>query len=267
MLGKRPDATLAEGVSNMRRFLSLLSPRRNDSVVYFSQDVDVEAAFEFLETVNRDRPATRPVTLFHLVIRAFVKTLDRRPRLNRFTIGGRIWQRDGIWISFSAKKSMDEAAPVTTVKLRLEPGASLFETVDRIYDQLEDRRSDRESTSDKEVSLLLRLPPALTRLAIGFAHLVDRWGLLPRAMIDSDPMYASVFLVNLGSVGLDAGYHHLFEHGNTPIFCVMGRVQETEGRRRCTMKYSYDERVEDGLYCARSLELMHEYFAKPRELT
>jgi hypothetical protein len=86
-------------------------------------------------------------------------------------------------------------------------------------------------------------------------------------MIRSDPMYASVFVANLGSVGLDAGYHHLWEYGTISIFCVVGRVGEgADGRRCMTLKYTYDERVEDGLYCARSLERLRELLENPKEL-
>jgi hypothetical protein len=117
------------------------------------------------------------------------------------------------------------------------------------------------------MDLLLRLPPFLVRGILRGVMGLDALGLLPRSMIDADPMHASVFIANLGSVGLDAGYHHLWEYGNIPIFCVMGRIHPgSEGRRVVTLKWSYDERVEDGLYCARSLERMRELLAKPEAL-
>ncbi len=111
---------------------------------------------------------------------------------------------------------------------------------------------------------LLRLPNPLLRLGIGCVRALDAMGLLPGAMLRSDPMYASVFVANLGSVGLDAGYHHLWEYGTIPIFCVLGRVRAgADDRRRVVLKYTYDERTEDGLYCARSLEILRELLEKP----
>jgi hypothetical protein len=86
-------------------------------------------------------------------------------------------------------------------------------------------------------------------------------------MIDSDPLYTSVFVANLGSVGLEAGYHHLWQHGNCPIFCVIGRVKPgPDGGRVATLKFTYDERVEDGLYCARSLDRLRELIEHPEKL-
>jgi hypothetical protein len=117
------------------------------------------------------------------------------------------------------------------------------------------------------VGLLLRLPAFLTRAVVGLGRLGNELGLLPRSMIESDPMFSSVFVANLGSVGLEAGYHHLWEYGTIPIFCVVGRIKPGPRKRRIvTFKYTFDERVEDGLYCARSLELLRDLLANPEKL-
>ncbi len=80
-------------------------------------------------------------------------------------------------------------------------------------------------------------------------------------------MHASLFVANLGSVGLEAGYHHLWEYGNIPLFCVIGRVRPgPDGRRVATLKWSFDERVEDGLYCARSLDRIQDLLSHPEKL-
>jgi hypothetical protein len=266
MFGRRPDATLAEGIPPIRRFMPFISPRRNESLVFFRQELDVEAALAFVEASNRDRPPERPMTLFHLVLRAITKVLDERPRLNRFTAGGRIWQRDGIYISFSAKMRFDDDAPILTVKRRFDPKDALTTMVDRLHESLAEGRSGKRTAADSEMGLLLRLPPFLARWIMRAVAALDHAGLLPLAMIEPDPMHASVFVANLGSVGLDAGYHHLWEFGNIPIFCVMGRIEGEPGARRVICKWTYDERVEDGLYCARSLERLKELLGRPEEL-
>jgi hypothetical protein len=266
VLGRRPDAALARDLPAIRRFMPFVSPRRNDSLVYFEQEIAVEAALAYAAERSRGRDPSRPVTLFLLVLRAIALVLAERPRLNRFTAGGRVWQRDGIWLSFSAKLRFDDDAPILTVKRRIDPALGLDAMVDAVHGGLGEGRSGRPSTSDREMGLLLRLPPPLVRLAVGFARGVDALGLLPRAMVDADPLFCSAFVANLGSVGLDAGYHHLWEYGNCPIFCVIGRVRPGPSGRVATLKWTYDERVEDGLYCARSLERLRELIESPEKL-
>ena len=267
MFGRRPDATRVREASPVRLFMSFVSPRRNESLVYFAQDVDVEDALRFVEARSESLPPERRPTLFHLILRAIVRVLEERPRLNRFTAGGRLWQRDGVWITFSAKQRFDDDAPLLTVKRRFEPGESLDDMVERLLGGLGTARGGRKTTSDREMALLLRLPPWLARLLVRLVQGVDELGLLPRSVIDADPMHASVFVANLGSVGLEAGYHHLWEYGNIPLFCVVGRVKTgPDGRRVATFKWSFDERVEDGLYCARSLDRLQDLLSHPEKL-
>jgi hypothetical protein len=250
MFGRRPDATLVRDCGAMRRFMPYISPRRNDSVFHLPQDIEVEAALEFIEKRNRERPPERPLTLFHLFLRSLSQAHELRPGVNRFVKGGKLWQRDGIWLSFSAKRAIEDGSPMITIKRRFEPATeSLDEMVDGSYDQIRPAKAGRKSTSDKEMGLLLRLPGIGIRAALGFAGLADRFGLLPRAMIEADPLFASTFVANLGSVGHDAGFHHLWEYGTCSIFCVLGRIRPgPEGRRMMRVCWTYDERIEDGLY-------------------
>jgi hypothetical protein len=250
MFGRRPDATQVRELSAMRRFMPYVSPRRNDSVFHLAQEIEVDAALEFLEKKNRERPPERPITLFHLFLRSGAQALYLRPGVNRFVKAGKLWQRDGEWITFSAKVRIEDGAPLVTIKRKFEPTTeSLEEMVDGIYGLIRPARAGKKSTSDKEMSLLLRLPGFVIRGLLRLLHFADHFGAVPRGMIDSDPLYTSCFVANLGSVGHDAGFHHLWEHGTCSLFGVIGKVRRVaDGRRVVTLCWTYDERIEDGLY-------------------
>jgi hypothetical protein len=105
---------------------------------------------------------------------------------------------------------------------------------------------------------------------------LDAWGCLPANFSAGDPLYASAFVANLGSVGLDAAYHHLFEYGTIPIFVTIGRLHRAPvvrddgsvgSREVFTLRYTYDERVEDGFYAARALERLEALLEEPEQLT
>jgi hypothetical protein len=264
MFSQRADAIEVRNVSTMRRFMSFISPRRNESCVYFSQDLDVEEALLLVES---RRAGARPITLFHLFLRAYAIVLQERERLNRFTAGGRLWQRDGVYITFSAKQELVDGAPVVTVKRRFDTDDSLDGMVEDLLGKLSTRRRGERTVSDKEMELGLRVPAFVTRFVVRMLRWADSLGLLTRGMIDSDPLFTSMFVANLGSVGLDAAYHHLWEYGSCPLFVVIGRVETGEGgRRKVTLKYTYDERIEDGMYAAISLERVRDLMATPGAL-
>lgn len=263
-LFSRKDADLVRDVPAYRRIMPILMRTRNESMVLFEQKIDAGPG---LERIAKLRAETgMQLTFFHLVLHALVETLAERPRLNRFTSGGRLYQRRGIWVSYSAKKALDDDHPVFVVKQRFEPGRTLAELVRDVAGEVKEGRSDRKSHVDKELGLLLKLPLFLLRWMVGLVRRLDAWNLLPyKAFILPDPMFASVFIANLGSLKLDAAFHHHYEYGNIPIFVTVGRVQDavvalpdgTVGtRKEVVLRWNLDERVEDGLYCARALELL-----------
>lgn len=252
-----------------------VSPRRNESVFYLPDAIEVEAALEFLEKHNRTRPPDRPATLFHLMLRAIGQGIALHPRVNRFVKGGRLWHRRGDYITFSAKRELSNSAALVTIKRRSDPEhESLDEMIDSVYSLLRPARRGVESTSDKETNLLLRLPNVLTGALVRAADVIDRFGLLPLAMIEPDPMFSTIFVANLGSVGLDAGFHHLWERGTCSAFCVIGRIKPgPSGRRIVNVTWTWDERAEDGLYVSgytngvkERLECPELLLASPEEL-
>ena len=71
---------------------------------------------------------------------------------------------------------------------------------------------------DKETALIMHLPGPFVRALVASAKRLDRWNLFPRFMTANDPMFASIFLANLGSAGISDAYHHLYEYGTVSLF-------------------------------------------------
>ena len=253
-MGDRFDGTLARDVPPYRQIVPFLMPTRNQSAVYFEQTIDLTRTLPWLDAFNAGRE--KRATLFHVFLGALTRTLHERPRLNRFVSGRRIYQRKGIYLTFAAKKKMNDDAPLSTVKMRFDPEEPFADLVVRLRSEISVARSDEVSTVDKELDFFLRLPRPLLDLAVpGRCGGSTSWNLAPRALLEPDPMYTSVFMSHLGSIGIEAAYHHLYEHGNCPIFMVIGRneripVVDDDGtvatRTVVKVKYSYDERIEDG---------------------
>ena len=144
-----------------------------------------------------------------------------------------------------------------------------------MQDQLrEDRYGDSISPSDAEAALILKFPGVVRRLILAVGRFGDAFGLLPASMIEHDPMYASVFFANLASIGMDACYHHLYEYGSIGIFGVIGRPITDPGsptsgpdrRRTMTLRWTFDERCEDGLVAGYALKRAKQILEDPGRL-
>ena len=231
--------------------MTFLMRGRNESAVYFEQHVELARTLPWLAEWNAKHPGKR-ATVFHVVLHALASVLHDRERLNRFTVGHRTYQRKGVFLSFAAKQKMSDDAPLRTVKRAFAPGESFAEVVDGTSGEVDGVRTTERTAMDKELGILLVLPGFLFAFLLGVMKRLYAWGLAPRSLVDTDPLYTSAFIANLGSIQLDAAYHHLYEHGNCPLFVTIGKSTGTQ----LTLKFTYDERVEDGLYCAKTLQLL-----------
>ncbi len=240
-----------------RRMMTFLMRGRNESAVYFEQTLDLSRTLPWLAEWNA-RHAAR-ATVFHLVLHGIATVLHERERLNRFTIGHRTYQRTGVYLSFAAKTVKSEDAPLRTLKRRFDRDESFADVVARTSGEVSEARTAKTTAMDKELGILLALPGFLLAFLLRLLRVLYAWGLAPRALIDTDPLYTSAFVANLGSIGIDAAYHHLYEHGNCPLFVTVGRVVDG----RMTIRYTFDERVEDGLYCARALQILQQQVEDP----
>jgi len=263
----RRDGTLVTDTGVLRRMLPTLMPSRNGSIVYYEQELDLTQTLPWLE-------ARKPsVTLYELVIAGLVRVWSERPQLNRFTAGGKLYQRNEISFSISVKKSLDENAPLTSIKAIFDPNDTIDDTckkVDALIAAGKDR--ERETESEKEMRLVTKLPVWVMRWLVRLQRFVDWLGLLPAFMTRNDPLYSSAYVVNLGSVGLEAAYHHLYEYGNIPFFVVLGRVKKApvvDDRGELVVhdvvhiRYSFDERITDGFYTSTALERFRRYIENP----
>jgi hypothetical protein len=268
----RPDGVLVRGLHPYRRMLAFLSVTRNESVVYF--DAYVEAG-RLLDYIARAR-APSEVDITHCVVAACATALRENPRMNQFVAGRRLYARHGRFITFSMKrKRMMKEAKVSAVKIEARDGESFGELCARMNAQIGVERSDAETYTDKELGLLGRLPRPLLGFVVWLARRLDYYNLLPGGFLRGDPMYTSVFVANLGSLGMGAAYHHLYEWGNCPIFVVVGEVEErpvvADGavvpRKTLHLRFAYDERIDDGLTARDGIRSMVRVLEDPfREL-
>ena len=70
---------------------------------------------------------------------------------------------------------------------------------------------------------------------------------------------------NLGSIKTNSVYHHLNEYGTNSVVITIGTIREEKGKKIVDITATLDERIADGFYFAKSIQLA-EYIAKNPEL-
>ena len=254
MWWRRSDGELVRGLPNTRRVMPYLMRGRNESAVFFEYDVKLPKTDAFVRSWNQANP-TLQIDVFHVFVWAMRDAFERNPSVHRIVAGGRFYDRKGIWFSYAVKSKLEVGAPLVLVKRRFDLDESFGAMVEGMHAEQSSATSSERSTLDKELGLLLRFPGFVRRLIMATIRVGDRLGLLPRHFIEKDPMYTSAFFANMASLGMPAVYHHLYEYGTATVFASVGRPVGEPGspttgpdrRRLMTLKFTFDERADDGL--------------------
>jgi hypothetical protein len=249
----RPDGTHLGRLHPYRKMMFYLMRGRNESIVYFDIFARAEKLLEYLAEAKQ-RGLTIDVT--HCLVGAVAVGLSENPKMNRFVVGRRMYQRNDRIVSFSMKrKQKDREAKLSVGRMVFKPGETFPEVCARVNERIGVERTDARTYTDKELDVFGLVPRPVLDAAVRFVRWLDHHNLYPKGMIDTDPMYTSCFIANLGSLGMGAAYHHLYEWGNCPLFMMVGAIEDRpvveDGKLAIAkilhIRWSYDERIDDGL--------------------
>ena len=267
----RPDGDLVESIHPYRRMLPYMMRGRNESVVYYDDPVKAENLLDYIARANKHFH----LDITHCLVAACRNALWENPRMNQFVMGRRLYRRKHESLTFSMKRQkMDKEAKLSAVKLRVDDRNESFrELVERMNSHIQEERSDKDTYTDKELGIFTQLPRPILDAALGTLRWLDFHNLVPGAFIDNDGFYTSIFIANLGSLGMNAGYHHLYEYGTCPLFLMVGKIEERavveDGkivvRKILPLRWTYDERIDDGLTSKYGMQSMREALENPDE--
>jgi len=247
---------------------------KSDASNYFSEVIEVSGIESFL---RKKRLAGYPgMGVLHLFIATYIRTAAHYPAINRFCSGQRIYARENVEFMMTIKKQLRTDAGETTIKIAFDRRDTINDVYSKLNEEIHKVRNKGEETStDKAAAAFMRLPRVILRFTVAFLELLDYFGLLPQSLINLSPFHGSVIITDMGSIGLPAIYHHLYNFGNLPVFIAIGakkRVNElsSEGkvvlRKYIEFKLVVDERICDGFYFSQAFKIFKSLLRDPEAL-
>lgn len=270
--GDRRDATKVRRMDSMHYIMPLMYPNRCDNEAFISETIDLTNAMEWLERRNAAKPEYK-YNVFQLIVTAMLKTITLRPQLNRFYANYNLYQRNEVSAAFTIKKQFRDESDEGLAFIHAKPTDTIDAVHDEIYRQVSYVRYKGKDKSTESMDFIQKLP--FKKLIGAGARFLDRRGWMPKSVIATDPYQSSVVLANLGSIKLHAGYHHLTNWGTTSVFVVIGEIKPrkllcADGEERvCTsvdVGLTVDERISDGFYCSRAVQLLRKLLEHPELL-
>lgn len=272
----RPDGTYIKGLHHFTRMMPYLMPGRTESTIYFEQEFDLTETLPFIEEWNKKRKDSQgKLTFFQVFLCALARTVALRPDLNRFISGYNYYQRNEILFNFVAKKELTDEGEEINITVPFSPFDTLSSVGEKVQRRISKGKSGEGTDGDDINALLMKFPRFFLRFFFRFYDFLDYHNVLPASLIKADPMYVTSFITNVGSVGVDAPFHHNFEHGNCGLFVALGKFKkfrslDKEGKlqERDVVKVTYtlDDRIKDGIYCAKSIDLFQDMVEHPAQL-
>ena len=272
MFGRRSDGKELRHVSPIFRLMPCLMRERNDSQVLFKQDLVIEKMEEY---INQKAQEGIKITILDIVFAGIVRILGERPKLNRFVVNGRIYSRNKITLTMFVKKALTDDADETDVKIDFSGKENIFEIKDKLQALIsENKDTSNKNGTDDLAKTLSKIPTSVLKVIIGFLKHLDKKGYLPKKIIEVSPFHSSAVITNVGSLGIDSIYHHIYNFGTTSMFFAIGKKKKSYifeddeiYKEKCiNLAFVGDERICDGHYYTSSFKSLTWYLTHPELL-
>lgn len=269
MFGFRADGKRVKGLDPIQKIMPHIMSHRHDSQNLTSYDLPCEGFDEF---IKNEREKGERFNYMHIMIAGIVRAIATFPRLNRFIMNGRIYDRKGIFISFVVKKNLSADASDSVVKLEFTGHENIYEIRDKVNEAIKENSKVVETNgTDKMARFFTITPNFLIKFMVGTLKFLDKHGMLGKKILRLIPFHTSCFITNLKSIKGPSIYHHLYDFGTTGIFFAMGkegfqpvvRDGEIVVGKIMPVDIVTDERFCDGFYFVNALKALKKLYEDP----
>lgn len=244
--------------------------RPNDPTVYGILELDAGPAIAYLDKLRAT--SGERVTMTHLVGKAAAIAIASRPEVNAILRRGRVYTRTTTDIFFQI--AFDEGEDLAGAKVARANEKSVVAIAKELRERAERVRIRKDHETQKSASLMAKLPPFLTGIAMraGEALSYD-FGLdLSRLGVPFDA-FGSCMVTNIASFGLEMGFAPLLPFSRVPILLTVGGVHEAPRARKGKLEVgqclkigvTFDHRLLDGYQAGELAKRFRDVFERPEE--
>lgn len=263
----RADGKRLKNTDPMYTVAAHIMSKRVDSMNMITIDIPYDPIQDYLNEKRK-----QGVTLSHMdvIVAAYMRTMAEFPELNRFIVNSKAYARKEYAIAMVVLKS-GRADNGTMSKMYFDIEDTIFDIHNTIEEYVNSNRETPEKNGTEKIIKFLLSVPGLARWGVRLFKLLDRYGLLPKFVIDMSPFHNSLVISNLISIRTNHIYHHCYEFGTTSVFITMGNLREVPKKKggeivfeRCIpLGVVMDERICSGAYFAMAFRKMKKYLKDP----
>ena len=275
-LGDRKDATLCRDINGMSQICIDLKPKRSLSELYINQRYDVTNLVEYIKKYKKITNEENKITYFHAFITAIAKVIYNRPLLNRFVANRHVYEHNSVSLSFVMKTDFNDKSDEIMVITQVENDDNIFTVSDKIRNKVNEvrKKGDTGKGANDAIHILGKLPNIVRVPVVGLFKFLDQKGLLPNFLVEDNLYYSSMIISNIGTLKCGGIYHNVTDFGTCSGLITIGEIKEETvkinkkevTRYYCEFGATIDERIADGFYMIKSLQLLQYILSRPELL-
>ncbi len=263
----RADGKKVKKADPMYTVVPYIMTKRNDALNMVTVDVPLEPIQSY---INAKRKEGVRITHMGVIMAAYLRTVYDFPLLNNFIVNKQIYTHKDFSVAMVVLKNLITQEE-TMSKVKFELDDNIFEVNEKMNDYVEENRKvTTVNSTDKMIKTLVSIPGLLS-VGVGFLKFLDRYGLLPKPIIELSPFHSSMTLTNLASIRTNHIYHHIYNFGTTSVFIAIGKNREVVKKRdgqviseKCIpLGVVMDERICSGIYFAAAFRKLSTYLENP----
>jgi len=252
-------------------------PGRTNNEAVLTEVIDMSKIIEYVEKKNASGPSYK-YSWFQVITAAIAKTICLRPKMNYFISGHKLFERREIQTAFMVKREFNDHSEESCAKWILDKnGESPVEQLHKYMAEFVTKvrvKKEKEGASEK-MDIIKILPGFIIHFFFWVLKVLEGWGYYPKSFQYDDPCYSTVFISNLGSIKMNADYHHIFNWGTNSFFVVVSEKKKrliinedssTEIKDTIKLALTIDERIADGYYFAQSIKILRHLLQNPELL-
>jgi len=270
----RRDGRRLRTLSSINELMPYLMKKKNDANNSFKDTVEINETEKFLRW---KRTHGYPgMGFLHIFIASYIRVAAQYPAINRFVSGQRIYARNNIECLMMIKREMKAVSEETSIKVIFEPTDTISDVYNKMNAEIEKVRNEGDVTeTDDAAKMLMKFPRLILKFLVFILEIMDYFDIVPKSLLSASPFHGSIVITDLGSIGLPALYHHLYNFGNVPIFISFGTKRKVYApgkdgtfseRRYMDYTMVLDERICDGFYFSQIFRMFNSILRKPQML-
>ncbi len=265
----RADGKKVKGADPMYAVAAHIMSKRSDSMNMITLDIPIDPINKYLNDKRKEGKNYSHLAVF---ITALVHTIAEYPALNRFVVNKTIYARNELAIGMVVLKGGKIDSHGTMNKIYFEPGYNIDDVENAIQSYIEKNRAEGDNNGTDKIIKILTSIPGLVRFAVCLFKGLDKFGLLPKAIIDASPFHISAVVTNLASIRTNHIYHHVYDFGTTSLALAMGNMREVPKRNKGEIVFErcmpiglvMDERIASGSYFALAFRRFRKLLEDPQ---